>query len=89
MCISLFFLYIYIINQNLIAMLITSITEALGIFNAKFTSLGEPALNETEFKDWFDSKGVTVAQLEEWAGDLASELHSTRCEDKDAWRYEV
>lgn len=70
-------------------MLITSITEALEIFNAKLTSLGEEPLNETEFKDWFDSEGATVAKLEEWAGDLASECHTNRCENKDAWRYEV
>jgi len=70
-------------------MLITSITEALEIFNAKLTSLGESALNETEFKDWFDSEGVTATKLEEWAGDLANDLHSDRCEAKDAWRYEL
>ena len=70
-------------------MLITSITEALEIFNAKLTSLGESALNETEFKDWFDSEGATVAKLEEWAGDLASDLHSERCEAKDFWRYDI
>lgn len=70
-------------------MVITSITEALEIFNAKLTSLGEQPLNETEFKDWFGSEGATIAQLEESAGDLASECHSDRCEAKDAWRYEV
>jgi hypothetical protein len=70
-------------------MLITSITEALEIFNAKLTSLGEEALSEGEFKDWFGSEGATEAQLEEWAGDLASECHTERCAAKEAWRYEV
>lgn len=70
-------------------MFITSITEALEIFNAKLTSLGEKAQTEAEFKDWFGSEGATEAQLEEWASDLANDLHSERCEAKEAWRYDI
>jgi hypothetical protein len=64
-------------------------TEALEVFNNVLTEAGEKPMRETEFKDWVgNGENLTDAEVEGWAKDLLSDIHTEKCAAKDAWRYE-
>lgn len=45
---------------------------------------------EKEFiEDWGINGSETLAQLQEFASDYISEAHTTMCENKNSWRYDV
>ena len=62
--------------------------EAGLYINEVLAELGEPPLTENELKDWSLEDGIPEEKLREWAKDFASDMHSERCEEKNAWRYE-
>lgn len=62
--------------------------ESITILHDIFDSMGMKRLTEQELRDWHISGGETYAQLQEWANDYANDLHTERCEEKNAWRYE-
>jgi hypothetical protein len=64
-------------------------SEALEAFNNVLTEAGEQPLCEKEFKDWCgNGENITQVEVEGWARDLLSEIHTEKCAAKDAWMYE-
>lgn len=62
--------------------------ESIETLNYYLEEKGIEPLTESELRDWDIRGGETNAQLNEWAIALANDLHTEKCESKNAWRYE-
>ena len=63
--------------------------ESFELLNDFLTGLGLPQLSEKEAStDWSIVGGESISELEMLARDYASEMHTLKCEERDAWRYE-
>ena len=63
--------------------------ESLQTIKEMFAELGVQAPSDRELiSDWGIKGGETNAQLNEWAKDYASEIHTEKCAARSQWRYE-
>lgn len=63
--------------------------ESIDLFNQFLTEAGERPLDPVEIEDWGIIGGESEAKIKEMVSDLLSDLHTERCETKNAWRYEL
>jgi hypothetical protein len=66
-----------------------SFQESLEVLNEFMIKLGlEPVSEKEASADLSIVGGESVSELRTLAYDLASEMHTQRCEEKEAWRYQ-
>lgn len=77
-----------IVNGNVVVINETR-EEAIETLNSYFEDMGVEPLSEKELKDWNIVGGETNSELQNWVKDYVSELHTNKCENKNAYRYEL
>jgi len=63
--------------------------ESIEYLNQFITEAGVRALTESELRDWGINGGESYAELEIFAKDYLSDIHTEICEAKNEWRYKV
>jgi len=77
------------ITNGQVVVINETFAESFEAFNDMLTELGQPVISEKVAKSDFGIMGgETNAELQEWANDYASEVHTEAAADKQAWRYQ-